>query len=204
MSLGRSASRRARVRLAAVAGAVLAAVAAAGCSSSGSGGGDAGSGFVAGKGGIDTAAAGHRPTAPDISGETVDGRKAALSDFKGKVVVVNVWGSWCPPCRLEAKGFQRTWTAYQGKDVQFLGINTRDTSVQNAKVFEKNFGITYPSLYDPSGAQILRFPKGALNPQFIPSTLVIDRDGKIAARAIKPLAEEDLESMIKPVLAETS
>ncbi|WP_377269908.1 TlpA family protein disulfide reductase [Peterkaempfera sp. SMS 1(5)a] len=204
MSPGRRpASRRtrARVRLAALAG--VAVIAAAGCSSSGSSSETAGAGFVSGSGGIDTAAAGARHDAPDIAGKTVDGTQAKLSDYRGKVVVVNVWGSWCPPCRLEAKGFEQVWKDYQGKGVQFLGINTRDTSARNAEVFEKSFGITYPSLYDPDGAQILRFPKGTLNPQAIPSTLVIDRQGRVAARALKPLAAEDLEAMLKPVLAET-
>jgi peroxiredoxin len=203
MTLGCHASRRTRVRLAAVAGAA-ALLAVAGCSSSGSSGGSAGAGFVMGKGGIDTAAPGHRQAAPDISGDTVDGGRAALSDYRGKVVVVNLWGSWCPPCRAEARGFQQVWTAYRDKGVQFLGINTRDTSVENARIFDRNFGITYPSLYDPDGAQILRFPKGSLNPQAIPTTLVIDRQGRIAARALKALPAEDLESMIKPVLAEQS
>ncbi|MCD0485288.1 TlpA family protein disulfide reductase [Streptacidiphilus sp. ASG 303] len=201
MSPVRPASRRTRARLAALAGAAV--LAAAGCSASGSGVGDtAGAGFVSGKGGIDTVAAGHRQAAPDISGETVDGGHAALSDYRGKVVVVNVWGSWCSPCRAEAAGLQQTWAAYKDKGVQFLGINTRDTSADNARVFEKNFGVTYPSLYDPDGTQVLRFPKGTLNPQAIPSTLVVDRDGRIAARALKPLAREDVEAMLKPVVAE--
>lgn len=203
MTHGRPAFRRTRARVRLAAGAV-AVLAVAGCSSSGSSGSAAGAGFVSGKGGVDTAAAGHRNQAPDISGSTIDGKQAALSDYRGKVVVVNVWGSWCPPCRLEAKGFEQVWKAYQGKGVQFLGINTRDTSARNAEIFEKDFGITYPSLYDPDGTQILRFAKGTLNPQAIPSTLVIDRDGKVAARALKPLAAEDLEAMLKPVLAERS
>lgn len=201
MSHGRPASRCTRARVAAALGAAM--LVATGCSSAGgTANGSAGAGFVSGEGGVDTAAVGSRHAAPDIAGKTVDGKQVKLSDYRGKVVVVNVWGSWCPPCRLEAKGFQQVWSAYREKDVQFLGINTRDTSVDNAAVFEKNYGITYPSLYDPDGAQILRFPKGDLNPQFIPSTLLIDRDGKIAARAIKALAREDLEAMIKPVLAE--
>jgi peroxiredoxin len=192
-------------RLAAVAGA--AALLLTGCSSSGGGGSTgagSGSGFVTGTGGVDTAAVGHRHAAPDISGKTVEGEQAALSDYRGKIVVVNVWGSWCSPCRAEAKGLQAVYEKYKSRGVAFLGINTRDTSADNAAIFEKNFGVTYPSLYDPDGAQILRFPKGDLNPQFIPSTLVIDRSGRVAARAIKALASEDLEAMLKPVLAEAS
>jgi thiol-disulfide isomerase/thioredoxin len=86
--------------------------------------------------------------------------------------------------------------------VQFVGINTRDTSPQPAQQFEKSFGVPYPSLYDPVGKLMLRFKKGTLNPQLIPTTLIIDRDGKIAARALQALSEEKLRKMLDPVVAE--
>jgi peroxiredoxin len=83
-----------------------------------------------------------------------------------------------------------------------VGINTRDTSTGPAKAFEKEQGITYPSLYDPTGKLMLRFKKGTLNPQLIPSTLIVDRDGKVAARTLQALSEETLRKMLDPVLAE--
>ncbi len=87
--------------------------------------------------------------------------------------------------------------------MRFVGINTRDTSTQPAQQFEKSFGVPYPSLYDPPvGKLMLRFKKGTLNPQLIPTTLVIDRDGKIAARALQALSEEKLRKMLDPVIAE--
>ena len=73
---------------------------------------------------------------------------------------------------------------------QFVGINTRDTDTANPARFEKELRIGYPSLYDPIGKLMLRFPKGSLNPQAIPSTIVLDRQGKIAARSLAPLSEE--------------
>lgn len=91
---------------------------------------------------------------------------------------------------------------YEGKDVQFVGINTRDGSTTAALAFEKDFGIAYPSLYDPTGKLMLRFEKGTLNPQAIPSTLVLDREGRVAARSLTALDEERLRKMLEPVVAE--
>lgn len=196
-----------RNRLSAAPAAALAAIAVlvlAGCSSSSAtSSGEGQTGFITGKGtGIDTAAPGDRLAAPDISGPSLDGGKAALSDYQGKVVVLNIWGSWCAPCRAEAKGLQEISQKYQDQGVQFLGINTRDTDPANAVAFEKEKGVSYPSIYDPDGTQILKFPKGSLNPQSIPTTIVIDRHGKLAARAMRALSSDDLETMLKPVLAE--
>ncbi|GHG38557.1 hypothetical protein GCM10018980_11430 [Streptomyces capoamus] len=86
--------------------------------------------------------------------------------------------------------------------MQFVGINTRDTSTTPAVNFEKEHGVEYPSLYDPTGKLMLRFKKGTLNPQLIPSTLVIDRHGRVAARALEALDDTALTGMLKPVLAE--
>ncbi len=145
-----------------------------------------------------------RAEAPKLDGETVDDGTLDTTTLKGKVVVLNVWGSWCPPCRNEAKYFATVSKEYAdaGKDVAFVGINTRDNSKQNAIAFEENYGITYPSLYDPAGKLMLRFPKGTLNPNAIPSTIVLDKDGKIAARTLAPINDEQLRSMVDPVLAE--
>src|SRR5690606_25594196 len=91
-------------------------------------------------------------------------------------------------------------TADQG--VSFLGINTRDRDRAPAEAFERRFDVPYPSLYDPSGQLILQFPNGSLNPQAIPSTLIIDREGNIAARALKPLSADELRDALQPVLDE--
>ena len=198
-----SAVRRARSRIAPLAAsAAVAALVLSACSSGGTSGGGGDTHFVAGGNGVDTVKRGERAEAPELSGATIDGEQLTTADYKGKVLVVNVWGSWCPPCRAEAKNFQTVYTDLKDQGVQFVGINTRDTSTTPAKAFEKEFGVTYPSLYDPTGKQMLRFGKGTLNPQAIPSTLVIDRDGKIAARALTPLGEDTLRDMIEPVLAE--
>jgi peroxiredoxin len=172
------------------------------CGSGGTSGGGGNTNFVTGANGIATVAKGERSDVPDLSGRTVDGGRLDIADYQGKVVVLNVWGSWCPPCRAEAKNFEKVHQDTKDRGVAFVGINTRDASVDLAKAFEKDEGITYPSLYDPTGKLMLRFKKGTLNPQAIPSTLIIDRDGKIAARTLQALSEEKLRAMIKPVLAE--
>jgi thiol-disulfide isomerase/thioredoxin len=184
------------------AGAVVTALALSACTSGGTSGGGGDTNFVTGNDGIATAAKGERGTAPELDGETLAGKPLSTTDYKGKVLVLNVWGSWCGPCRVEAKNFQKVYSDLKGQGVEFVGINTRDTSTIPALAFEKEWGITYPSLYDPTGKLMLRFKKGTLNPQLVPSTLVIDREGKIAARALQPLSEEKLRDMIKPVLAE--
>ncbi|WP_371497714.1 TlpA family protein disulfide reductase [Kitasatospora sp. NBC_00374] len=189
-----------RLRLAATVGAA-ALLTLAGCSSSGSGS-EAQAGFIAGKGGIDTAEISVRNTAPEISGASLSGGDVKLSDYRGKVVVLNIWGSWCGPCRAEAKNLQEVSQAHKDDGVQFLGINTRDTDPANAVRFEQEKGITFPSIFDPAGTEILKFPKGTLNPSAIPTTIVIDRQGRLAARSLHPLSTEDLEAMLKPVLAE--
>ncbi|MEV8604771.1 TlpA disulfide reductase family protein [Streptomyces griseoviridis] len=197
----RSPRSRAALLSAAAAAAALTLTA---CGSGGTSGGSGDTNFVTGADGVATAKKGERADAPDLSGETVDGGQLDVDDYRGKVVVINVWGSWCPPCRAEAKNFE---TVYQdvkdtGAGVQFVGINTRDTSTGPARAFEKEYGVSYPSLYDPTGKLMLRFKKGTLNPQAIPSTLIIDRQGRIAARTLQALSEEKLRAMLAPVLAE--
>ncbi|GAB3973967.1 TlpA family protein disulfide reductase [Streptomyces sparsus] len=202
------APRRRPVRRAA---ALTAALTAAGLVLAGCGSGDGGdtrgssggdTNIVQGTGQITQVAAADRQPAPDIAGETVDGGELRLSDYRGKVVVLNVWGSWCAPCRAEAPNLAKVAEDTADQDVQFVGINTRDLDKANAQAFDRTYGIEYPSLFDPSGKLILKFPKGSLNPQSIPSTLILDREGRIAARALKALGEKELRDALDPVLAE--
>ncbi|MFF3410265.1 TlpA family protein disulfide reductase [Streptomyces sp. NPDC002742] len=184
------------------AGAAVAALVLSACGSGGTSGGAGNSNYVSGKDGISTVAQGSRDTAPDLSGTTIDGKQLDVADYKGKVVVLNIWGSWCPPCRAETPNLVKVAKETAGQGVQFVGINTRDPSTDLAKAFEKQQDVPYPSLYDPTGRLMLRFKKGTLNPQTIPSTLVIDRDGKIAARTLQALSEGKLHEMLDPILAE--
>jgi len=205
MNFGRASRRRSKRRhrailpVAVVAGASLLSA----CGSGGKSGGGDQTGFVTNTGGIATVAKSDREPVNDISGETLTGAKLNVADLKGKVVVLNVWGSWCSPCRAEAPNFAKVSKELAPKGVTFVGINTRDTNKDAAIAFEKDYGITYPSLYDPTGKLILEgFPKGSLNPQAIPSTIVLDRQGKIAARSLMGLDATTLREMIDPLITE--
>ncbi|MBT2368745.1 TlpA family protein disulfide reductase [Streptomyces sp. ISL-10] len=173
------------------------------CGEGGKSGGGGDTNFVTGSGGISTVAKGERQSPNELKGETLEGDQLDVADLRGKVVVMNVWGSWCPPCRSEAPYFAKVAKETKAKGVEFVGINTRDTNKGPALAFEKDYGIEYPSLYDPIGKLIVNgFPKGSLNPQAIPSTIVLDRDGKIAARSLKALDDEELHKIIEPLIAE--
>ncbi|MEV0529464.1 TlpA disulfide reductase family protein [Streptomyces sp. NPDC050439] len=184
------------------AGAAVAALVLSACSSGGTSGGSGNTNFVTGSDGIATADKGERQDGPKLEGETLTGKHLDVDDYKGKVVVLNVWGSWCSPCRAEAPNFAKVSKDTADKDVQFIGINTRDPQKGPALTFEKEWKISYPSLHDPMGKLMLRFPKGTMNPKFIPSTIVLDREGKIAARSQQALSEEKLRKMIDPLIAE--
>jgi thiol-disulfide isomerase/thioredoxin len=152
-------------------------------------------GFVSGNGNISTFAAADRKAAPELTGKTLDGKTWTLSEQKGKVVVLNVWGSWCPPCRKEAPDLEAA-AKELGPSVQFIGLNTRDLDPAPAKKFVQEFGVTYPSLYDPNGKALLRF-RGQISPKAIPTTLVIDKTGKVAGRVVGEVTKQTLLGMVK-------
>ncbi|WP_037912165.1 TlpA family protein disulfide reductase [Actinacidiphila yeochonensis] len=189
-------------RAVAPAGAVASALVLAACSSSSSSSAGENANFVNGSGAITTVKAADRKPAPDLSGGTVAGGTTSLAAYKGKVVVINIWGSWCAPCRAEAPNLAAVASADAAKGVQFLGINTRDLDKTNAENFDQRYKISYPSLYDPYGKLILRFPKGSLNPQSLPATIVVDRQGRVAARALTALTEDQLRKLVDPIAAE--
>ncbi|WP_327232315.1 TlpA disulfide reductase family protein [Streptomyces murinus] len=149
-----------------------------------------------GANGMTVVPVGHRPPIGNLKGETIDGKELNVADYRGRIVVINVWGSWCSPCRAEAPDFAKVAKSTKRDGVAFVGINTRDNS-RLARAFTKDFNIDYPSLYDPYGEITLKgFPKGTINPQAIPSTVVLDRQGRIAARALEQLTGDDLRKMI--------
>ncbi len=191
----------------ALAAAAVLALTLAGCgSTSGQGssgpGGGSGTRYVQGSGAVTTVERGHRTAAPDISGTTVDGKQLKLSDYPGKIIVLNVWGSWCDPCRAEAPNLAQVAKATAGRGVQFVGIDTRDVHTAQARSFERDFAIGYPSLFDPDGRLLLKFPRGNLSPSGIPNTLILDRQHRIAVRLLKPLTAEELTKALDPIIAE--
>lgn len=190
-----------------LAAACLATVALAGCSSdsepspSGSAASD-GTSFVAGDGSLVVLDEQRRAPAPDLVGTTLTGEEFRLADHKGEVVVLNVWASWCAPCRAEAPTLQQASEEMSTSGVQFVGLDTRDSDTA-AKAFVERFGITYPTVVDRDGRLQLQF-SDSLPPQAIPSTLVIDREGRVAARALGAVNISTLRGLVEPLLAEGS
>jgi thiol-disulfide isomerase/thioredoxin len=120
-----------------------------------------------------------REAAVDLSGDDLDGKPIDLADLRGKPVVVNLWWSQCPPCRVEQPDLNEAYDEL-GEHVSFVGINIRDSSVDAARSYVRNHDVPYPSFYSPDGTALLPFA-GTLNPRSIPSTVVLDAEGRIAA-----------------------
>ena len=158
-------------------------------------------GFVTGDGVIATLAVDDRDPAVSYEGDDLDGDPLSIQDFRGKVVVVAVWGSWCGPCQKEAP-----WVVGAAEDlgdqVRFVGINVRDGSPAQAQAFERNYGVEFPSLYSPDGEALLAF-HGVLTPRSIPAFVVLDRDGRIAASIVGPLpSQQTLVDLTQDVVDE--
>ncbi|MGD9954668.1 MAG: TlpA family protein disulfide reductase [Candidatus Nanopelagicales bacterium] len=195
-----TAGRRARRTAAALALATSAALLSA-CSAT-SGSVDGSTRYVAGDGSTVILAPSEREAAPVLAGTTLDGEKLDVSAYRGKVVVVNLWASWCAPCRAEAGTLEATYAETRPKGVEFVGIvSGGKDSVDNARAFARKFEVTYPSMFDADNSLVLAF-RGQLPPSAIPTTLVLDREGRVAARALGEVDRSRLLGMIEPVLAE--
>ncbi|HEY0775978.1 MAG TPA: TlpA disulfide reductase family protein [Nocardioidaceae bacterium] len=161
--------------------------------------GDAG--FVSGKGVITRLAVEDRKQPGEVAGETLEGEPVSLADFEGKTVVVNIWGSWCAPCRSEAPDLVAASEDLADDGVEFLGINSRDLDRAAAQAFQRRFEVPYPSIYDQKGQTLLAF-RGTLSPNAIPSTVVIDDQGRVAASVIGETTRSTLVGLVEDVQAE--
>lgn len=144
-------------------------------------------------------AAGHRYDVGNVSGETLSGAQFNIAQWRGSVVVVNFWGSWCADCRTEAQAFATLARQDAAKGVRFLGVDERDSKAA-ALAYERKFHIGYPSLFDPTESLVLQFPHAV--PAATPTTIVIDRSGQIAAKASGSLDYTHLRSLVNSVLRE--
>ncbi|BBC34854.1 hypothetical protein SGFS_061480 [Streptomyces graminofaciens] len=148
-------------------------------------------------------APGDRVDAPDFSGTTLTGDKVRLSDYRGEIVVVNAWASFCGPCRAESPALDRTQKKLRDQGVRVLGIDT-DNDSGSGLAFQKEYGLSYPSLHDPGGKQFLELPAGLVNPQVLPFTLFVDREGRIARSIQAPVSEKALTQILTPLLKEAA
>jgi thiol-disulfide isomerase/thioredoxin len=138
-----------------------------------------------------------------LAGESLlePGKQIGLDDFKGQVVVLNIWGSWCGPCRAEADDLQTVQNKTAGQGVQLLGIDVRD-SRSAAVDFHRDRGLTYPSIFDPAGRSLLalrQFPRST-----VPATIVLDRQHRVAAIFLEGMLERDLLPEVQKVASEPS
>ncbi|MGY5884220.1 TlpA family protein disulfide reductase [Modestobacter lacusdianchii] len=140
-----------------------------------------------------------RAPAPEFRGELLDGAPFTSDDLAGQVAVINFWGSWCAPCRLETPDLQAVHVDLQGQGVQFLGVDVKDQR-QLASAFMSDAGAEYPSLYDPRGEVALRFRSFPAN--VVPSTILLDSRGDVAAVYTGAVLQKDLRSALNALLAE--
>ncbi|RSS63412.1 TlpA family protein disulfide reductase [Streptomyces sp. WAC07061] len=143
-----------------------------------------------------------RPSAPALTGSDLDGRPVSLPALRGDVVVLSVWGSGCGPCRAEADDLALLSGQLRGEEVRFLGINTRDRDRDAARSFVRAHGLGFPSLHDPTGALLRRFPPAVLSPRTVPSTLVLDRRGRVAVAIGGAVSAEQLRPLVARLVAE--
>ena len=125
----------------------------------------------------------------------------SLNDFSGQVIVVNIWGQWCGPCRAEITELQKVYDATRRDGVAFLGIDVRDNNRDAARDFVIDRKVTYPSIYDPAMRTMIAFG-GKFPTTVIPSTLVLDRQHRVAAVFLRELLAGDLMPVVQRLTAE--
>ena len=158
----------------------------------------AGSGSAAGRvvdGSTVEYTAGHRPLVPDITAASLTGTTVKISAYRGRVLVLNFWGSWCAPCRAEAPALEAAYQHYRVQGVDFLGDDVGDTP-SNALSFIRGESIGYPSINDPGYSFVQQFSRAApvSDP---PATAVIDKTGHVAGMVLGPVSNGELTALLR-------
>ena len=192
---------------AAAAAAVISALALTACGSDGSDdlaqrASNDGTNYVAGDGSVQEFAAENRGESVAFESETFEGESVTEETFQGEVTVINFWYAACAPCRVEAPDLQDAYEEFEPDGVQFYGVNTRDTQ-PTAEAFERTFGITYPSMEDRGGS-VLMAMTDYVHPSAVPTTLVLDREGRVSARISGIVDPATLRALITTALEESS
>jgi thiol-disulfide isomerase/thioredoxin len=158
-------------------------------------------GYIAGDGSVLEIQEDERGEPIVFSGTGENGEPITSAGYTGDVLVVNFWYAACAPCRLEAPDLEDTYQKVKDQGVEFLGVNVRDQA-ETAKEFSATFGVSYPSIIDTNGDTQLSFA-GEVAPNAVPTTLILDRKGRVAARILGRVTEVSiLESLIDSMLQE--
>ena len=155
--------------------------------------------FVAGTPDGEVIDEGDRASAPEFSGLLLDGSDFDSSSLAGDIVVINFWGSWCAPCRVETPEFQQVYDEVSAEGISFLGINVKDDR-QLAQAFLDDNGIAFPSVFDPRGEIALAFRDYPANA--IPSTIILDQHGRVAAVYVAVVAADELRRVLDTLVAQ--
>ncbi|WP_338886415.1 TlpA disulfide reductase family protein [Rhodococcus sovatensis] len=143
-----------------------------------------------------------RGTLGELSGPDLmeEGKTTSLSDYEDKAVVLNVWGQWCGPCRGEADDLEEVFVNTKDLGVQFLGINVRDAAQDKAQDFVVDNKVTYPSIYDPPMRTLTAL--GGIPTSVVPTTIVLDKQHRVAAVFLRELLTEDLQPVVERIAGE--
>ena len=159
--------------------------------------------YISGEGTISEIKAADRGEPVSFESVTDSGDDVSSADYAGKVLVLNFWYAGCPPCRVEAPELEQVNQAFQGQDVAFLGVNVRDQPAQSLS-FAETLGVTYPSVIDADNGNLLLAFAGTVAPNAVPTTLVIDTQGRVAARFLGAIdGPSSLRTIINDTLAES-
>ncbi|MCU1542445.1 MAG: alkyl hydroperoxide reductase [Microbacteriaceae bacterium] len=158
--------------------------------------------YISGEGTISEIKPADRGEPIAFEGETDAGDTVTSADFAGEVLVLNFWYAGCPPCRVEAPDLEKVNQSFAGDKVSFLGVNVRDQAAQSLS-FAKTLGVTYPSVMDADEGNLLLAFSGTVAPNAVPTTLVIDKEGRVAARILGGIeGTSNLTTLITDALAE--
>lgn len=154
------------------------------------------SSLAAGGGVLETFPIGDRETLGPVEGDLLSGESFTSTELSGDVVVYNIWGSWCAPCREEAPILRQVASEYRDSGASFVGINVRDNEAA-ARAFERTYDIEYPSISTEDSAGALRTVSAVVPPSAVPSTVVVDRQGRVAARMVGAVTYSELEGVVE-------
>lgn len=146
-----------------------------------------------------TALAQDSTTAPSVVLKDLNGRTVRLADFKGKVVLLNFWATWCPPCRAEIPDLVKRQRQYQPQGLQVIGITYPPTSRRAVRTFVRQFKMNYPVWLGSKGTKALFDPGETL-----PFSVVVDREGKVTATIEGILLPEEFDEKVRPLLGQSN